>query len=129
MTNPRNPLYDFDHELERRAEQISKLPVWARDLINHMHREITETRDALREITEGVDGNTTIADPHGSFPRALGANPTIEHEFLDLPGHRVQVDFSDDRVTIYENGPRGGYLSIVPRGSNSIDVRPIHRSA
>lgn len=119
---------DFDREVEQRAAQIAKLPVWARDLLFDLHRNLAEARTALRECTEGFEGNTTVVDPHGDYPRQIGIDPVVEHAFSGVPGCRVQVEFFADHVTVYENGTRGALLTVHPRNTNTIEIHPLPRS-
>ena len=110
-------------------ERISKLPRWAQDLLLSLSNEILDLEQARdrREEAE-ADGRLPIAYVRGRYPDPdrpiLYEGETII--FRSGDEGQYQISAKGQALEVMLSSARGS-LSVEPRVSNVIVVRPAHR--
>lgn len=117
------------------SEDVSRLPVWARNRIRKLEADNTHLSNSLRECINAKPGDTDtvvqeygspdVGLPRGSRIRFGSVTPHIEVRVVSL----LNGDFPiGDPATIIEVRTPDGELSLLPKASNSIYVRvPAYR--
>lgn len=99
---------------EEASAKVEKLPVWAKDYVRKLERQLDEAldeRDALASGSLGEEGTDTMLDPYASQPTNLPKGGVV--------AFRLGVSRDEE---VHAHVSKYGELTI--RGTGGITIRP-----
>lgn len=105
------------------ARRIPKLPAWARDLINHLDRQLAEARETIAKLNEGPADSNVRVDTHSVRPdRLLGRNIPVS---FDLAAGTIVIKHDgDEALEVYCTGTGASYYPhVLPSTANTFRIR------
>ena len=109
------------------ADQLSRLPRWARDLVQELTRERDEAREQRREWLEVVTPDTPaylVDHVHRTYRKVA----RFEHVVFAFDGgkRKIELRIDDDPSKVYVNAAEG-QVTIEPFATNAfkMGLRPI----
>jgi hypothetical protein len=104
------------------SRDISRLPVWAQDLLAEKDMKIARLTQNLEAADPG--DSTVFANPHSDFPRPLGKDTHVRFANKDVFfDARFDSEEGVLTVTAIARTARTGGLAIYPEVSNSIRLK------
>jgi hypothetical protein len=112
------------------AKDITRLPIWAQDMINSQGREIRQLRDELTELHELIEGRSPDSDVYIDSMRPDRPNiplpPRSQITFrLNKAGERtseITVRIKDRSVYVMGTSYPGGLLIKPGGGVNVVEI-------
>lgn len=105
---------------------VSKLPVWAQDLVNGKDMEIKrlkKERDDLRgQVSGDPEGSDTFANPYG-VPQPLGSGTVISFSPDGRPTEGFIAELGEEGLIVRTQTSIRARLGIFPGASNEVKIR------
>jgi hypothetical protein len=104
---------------------VTRLPVWAQDLINGKDMEIGRLRRDLeglrRQVSADPEGSDTFADPYGT-PQPLGSGTVISFSASGEPTEGFIAELAENGLMVRTQTSMRTRLGVMPGASNEVAI-------
>jgi hypothetical protein len=105
---------------------VTRLPVWAQDLINGKDMEIDLLRRDLeglrRQVAADPEGSDVFANPYGT-PQPLGSGTVISFSAAGKPTEGFIAELGPDGLVVRTQTGGRARLGVFPGAANEVTLR------